>query len=1354
MPPRGTAGRRGKRRLARLAPALTPVTALALLAGLAVQPGDLTAKQERGTGTVADSYDWHEVTAAEQLRRDQCLMNDVLRLGGTSMAAAAQDGLNQPPDKLQALADRRHWQDTPLGRAYDSDKGAADKAMRSLEALVQGWKAPLEGLDTPGGFTETDFHWPPGLPGDGKKHFYYQTGLWQWHTGRFWGQEEDFYKDSTPLADEATKNAVTALGDPLYSKDPDPSLPPDEWNQANAVHDAYTSLSGDAFEPMGADDARIFLESGSFPKSAPQPDSAEFRIAVENLKNRYAACAWRDPIDPEKVLGDEVNNAAEEWQQEIASQAPQRNRILDANTDAAKALANGAKILGNMLGNSWVADHVARWQSYWSPGGAGSSKPAKPGAAQFDQAKKSLAAAQSVTKAQLILLKQQEVAAKRAVTATDTAEQAAYATADTNGAPRGRGLLAARQKAQVTHGAAAALEAMVGAAQTAESATRASASDSATIAQRALAQAAQSKAAFRKQAAQYAEQQAKASAASAKEHRDNAKKDKETAEAKLRDALKAEADAKAAAAGAHAKRLTAEAEEKTAKAEKERADAKKAEAAQHRRNAENYQSTAEEAKQKADSAAGTAAERRKAAETARDNAKTERDDAWDAEQRADAARAKADAKDAYADAHEADDNATEARAAADTADRAATTAESAAHSARNEANAATQAAVEADVAATRAEAAAGRARAASDAAQADKLKADAAVRTATSAAADAIAASQHAAAEAKAAVKDADEAEQHAKDARSHADEARKETVKARLAAAKAAGFAYATAQAAVDARQAAAQVAKPANDAIQLGSPFVTTDSAAPLVVLSGQGAKTIAEQQLAVAEAHAKNAKKEAALAQSLADKAAGDAKAASQSAANAAGYASEARGYANEALGYSAEAAEAASKAAQSLTRTVDYDRQATEDAAAADAAAGRAEGYAKDARASADAAALDAEAARNAADAAEQAAHEAREAANRADADATAAEEAAKDAKSYAESAQKAADEAERNQANKQVAKGAGTGIDRTFSVVDKVTPTGEPDVTPCVLGMGNSGCDVTFTLHFDATVSFYLCLNPNVPATESGCRASDALFLDTQSYKGLTKKISKHFSNLDIVKEVDKAFLAGIWKALTQDFVDCYHQITPGNDGGSLSGCAWAAVAFVPGEKVLQAVKYAVKAEDAIKTGVGAEKLLADLKKIFGEKPSTVDLLNPESFAGMALRISERMTDRAKAANGVDLDLVRKLEASGAKINRSKVIMAVRFSRPGVPVAWLESGNARSGLIHIIFRHAGEFIDRGVASEDLPKLLAKALGEGKVVGVQQGAGDGRPIYETVFNGRTHRVAISVGNNGFIIGANPA
>ncbi|MFE2424177.1 ricin-type beta-trefoil lectin domain protein [Streptomyces hokutonensis] len=1307
---------------------LPPVLATALLAGVAVGSGQVLPADGRDAVPASDSYPWYEDTAAEQLRQDQCLMTDVLRLGGTSMAATAQNALNQPQDVLHTQADRAHWQQTPLSTAYEKDRAFSTRELNEINALRDAWKTPVTGLTTPAGFTETGFHWPPGTNGDGQESFYGQTGLTKWISDRFWQNEDGFYEDSTPAVDATALAAVDTLGNPRYTADPDPSLPTGEWNRARAERDAFSWMHGGPGRHTDADDARIFLESGGFPRTAPEPDSAEYRIAVENLKSRFATCAWRDPLDPNGVLDAASSAAAAEWQQEIASQATQRNQILDANKTAVEALAAASKSLGDLLGQSWAADRLTRWQDYWSDGGVGwvgnaptaikvhgaagkclevqdaaktdgaavqlntcstaaaqkweifgddkglhlrnvnslkcvdvagnnpangtkirqftcNSSPAQtwefnlratsalkntgtgkcvdlaaytvgqdsrlwdctsggpqqydvtpsghtgtvPPAAQFTKATAGIAKARAVAANKLADIKAQLTAAQKAATASDTAEQAAYTVADTSGAPRGRGLLVGQQKAQVTKGAVAALDAMVKAGTTAEAATRAAVADSATITQRALAQAAQVKAEFRKKAAEKAELQAKAAADAAKIHRDNAKKDKETAEAKLTVALGAESDAKAAAADAHAKRLAAESEEATAKAEKETAEAKQAEANQHKQTAQAEATKAKDAQGKAETAEKTAQSRRDDAVAARDNAKDKRDDAWEAEQKADAARAKADAKGAYADSLDSGDAADAARSAANEADTQAGKAETAATNARAAANAATQAAAEADAAATRAEAAAKRARADADAAQAAKLKADAAVRTATAAVADAVKAAAHAAEEAKTAVQLADQAEELAKTAKTNANAALKEAANAVLAAARAAGFAHVTAQAAVDATTSAEQVAAPANDAIQLGSPYLTTDSAAALVVLSGQSSKTIAEQQQAVAAAHARNASEEAVAAQAIADQATGDAKAALQHAANAAGYAKTARGYAQEALGYAADAAAAAAKAAQSLTRTIEYDRQATEDAAAADAAAGRAENYATSARSAADQAALDATAARAAATEAEQAAKDARAAADRADVAATEAEQAAKDADKYATEAQEAADAAERKKANEQVGSGAGTGVGGTFYVVDEDTVeiTDAKQHEPCEIKPGFEGCTVTFTVTFKATVDFYLCTNPDVPATAAGCPSEDTLPLDRKTFTGLKKDVTRSFSKLEIIQQT---VVYQILKAvLVQDFLDCWH--------GSASGCAWAASNFIPGKAFEKAAELVRALDAALNTGVGVRDAFNALKAL-------------------------------------------------------------------------------------------------------------------------------------------------------------
>ncbi|MEV6947325.1 RICIN domain-containing protein [Streptomyces sp. NPDC051172] len=1317
---------------------------------MAVQPG-LPGLHAEPAG---DSYPWYQDTSAEQLRQDQCLMSHVLRLGGPSMAATAQDGLNQPADKLHVLANREHWDKTPLAVAYQKDRDAASKQMDDLAAQRDGWKKPLEGLATPDGFTDAGFHWPP----DGEQSFDNQTGLAKWVADRFWMNDYDFYQDDTPKADDATLKAVDVVGSPLYGKDPDPTgTTQQEWNRALAEHSAFQWMHGGPATNAGADDARVFLSSGGFPRTAPQPGTPEYRIAVEDVKSRFAACGWRDPLDPDSVLGDITSTAAGEWQQEVSSQAAQRNQILDANKSAVDALAKGAKALSDMLGHSWVADHLTRWQDFWKPGGIGwigdsslvmrveaakgkcldvqgsgtangtpvqtytcnnsaaqqwqfwgsyaggyalfnthaakcidvqngndangtkirlwtcnGSAPQQwqfdvraagelrnaatdkcldlhtftngndaqlytcngtdaqkirivpqghdgdgkldyPDKAQFTKATSGISAAQTGAKKQLAVLQAQLAAAQQAGTSSDTALQAAYGIADAAGAPRGRGLLVGQQKTQVTRGAVAALQAMEKAGETAEAATRASAGDSATIAQRALAQAAQAKAEFRKEAAKAAEEQAKAAADAAKVHRDNAKADKETAEAKLGVALKAEGDAKAAAADAHAKRLDAEAQEKTAKAEKETAAAKQAEAAADKTAAQQQATAAKDAKDKADAAEKTAEGKRDDANTARDNAKAKRDDAWDAEQKANAARAKADAKDAYADSLDSGDAATAARSAANDADKAADDAESAATKARADADAATQAAADADAAATRAEAAAKRARSDSDAAQADKLKADAAVKTATSAAADAIKASQDAATEAKTAVKLADEAEQHAKDAKTQADAANTEAGNALAASAKAAGYAHVTAQAAVDAGEAAKQVANPANDAIQLGSPYVDTDSAAGLVVLTGQASKSIAEQQQAVADAHAKNAAAEAQAAKNLADQAKGDAKEAYQHAANAAQYAADARTYSKEALGYAADAATAAAAAQSSLARTIDYDKQAADDAAAADTAAGNAEGYAKDARDSADAAALDAEAARSAATQAEQDAKDARAAADRADAAATEAEQAAKDAAKYAKEAQDAADRTERTEANTEASKGSGTGIPGVFAVPDESTvqivSSQQIGTCPGMPEAAIQGCNATYNLVVTYEADFYLCTDQSAQATADGCPKSAWQFLQRTTLKNIKiENWQHHFSGKDIVRAGWQTLFGDVpgsilFSFFAEDMMNCLH--------GSASGCAWALATYVPVEGALSEISKAVKALDAAaRTGIGFEDAWKALRAYN---------LSDEVIAGIAAR---------------------------------------------------------------------------------------------------------------------------------------
>jgi filamentous hemagglutinin len=83
---------------------------------------------------------------------------------------------------------------------------------------------------------------------------------------------------------------------------------------------------------------------------------------------------------------------------------------------------------------------------------------------------------------------------------------------------------------------------------------------------------------------------------------------------------------------------------------------------------------------------------------------------------------------------------------------------------------------------------------------------------------------------------------------------------------------------------------------------------------------------------------------------------------------------------------------------------------------------------------------------------------------------------------------------------------------------------------------------------------------------------------------------------------------------------------------------------------------------------------------------------------------------------------------------------------------LETGNSKAGLQHIMNAHGEDFANIDVPAVKIPEVIMQAVTQGKLVSYQ-GAGTGRPIYEVTMNGQTLRIAVTTGNNGFIVGANP-
>ena len=60
--------------------------------------------------------------------------------------------------------------------------------------------------------------------------------------------------------------------------------------------------------------------------------------------------------------------------------------------------------------------------------------------------------------------------------------------------------------------------------------------------------------------------------------------------------------------------------------------------------------------------------------------------------------------------------------------------------------------------------------------------------------------------------------------------------------------------------------------------------------------------------------------------------------------------------------------------------------------------------------------------------------------------------------------------------------------------------------------------------------------------------------------------------------------------------------------------------------------------------------------------------------------------------------------------------------------------------------------KSVSKNSIADFVLTAVSKGKIIGYQ-GKGTGRPIYQVEYYGKTYKVAVTVGSNGYIVGANP-
>ena len=111
-------------------------------------------------------------------------------------------------------------------------------------------------------------------------------------------------------------------------------------------------------------------------------------------------------------------------------------------------------------------------------------------------------------------------------------------------------------------------------------------------------------------------------------------------------------------------------------------------------------------------------------------------------------------------------------------------------------------------------------------------------------------------------------------------------------------------------------------------------------------------------------------------------------------------------------------------------------------------------------------------------------------------------------------------------------------------------------------------------------------------------------------------------------------------------------------------------------------------------------------------------------------------------------LIAELKQAGIKHTPEKILQIAKL--PDGKIVFLETGDSRSGLQHILNNHKNQFAEKGIAEAEIPDAVVAAVSQGTIVGYQS---PNRPIYQIQFKGIIQRIAVTVGSNGYIVCANP-
>ena len=119
----------------------------------------------------------------------------------------------------------------------------------------------------------------------------------------------------------------------------------------------------------------------------------------------------------------------------------------------------------------------------------------------------------------------------------------------------------------------------------------------------------------------------------------------------------------------------------------------------------------------------------------------------------------------------------------------------------------------------------------------------------------------------------------------------------------------------------------------------------------------------------------------------------------------------------------------------------------------------------------------------------------------------------------------------------------------------------------------------------------------------------------------------------------------------------------------------------------------------------------------------------------------KRTDEEKA-------LIRELVESGRKVTAENIVAIAKGEAGGI--VWMETGDKRAGLIHILERHQKDFDARGISAKEIPAFIKKAIDQNMPTENTQNK-HGKAVILKI-DGKQYKIAI--GSNGYIVTAYPS